>query len=76
MLSSWSQVRILPETYSHSLFIMNTETNFNLTYDCRNSDTRDTIMNLSISFDNPTEDELKRQLNVWLKAIDSKLEVK
>jgi hypothetical protein len=48
---------------------------FTLTYDCRNADTRDTIMNLNISFDNPSEDELKRQLNVWLKAIDSNLEV-
>jgi hypothetical protein len=56
-------------------FIMNTETSFNLSYDCRNSDTRNTIMNLSVSFDNPSEDELKEKLNVWLKAIDSNLEV-
>lgn len=54
---------------------MNQETSFNLSYDCRNSDTRDVIMNLTLCFDNPSEDELKRQLNVWLKAIDSNLKV-
>ena len=54
---------------------MNQETSFTLTYDCRNADTRDTIMNLTLSFDNPSEDEMKRQLNVWLKAIDSNLVV-
>jgi hypothetical protein len=52
---------------------MSTETSFNLSYDCRNSDTRDTIMNLSISFDNPSEDELRERINTWLKAINVNL---
>jgi hypothetical protein len=55
---------------------MNTETNFNLSYDCRNSDTRDTIVSLSMSFENPTEEEIKVRINTWLKAIGFNLEVK
>jgi hypothetical protein len=54
---------------------MSTETSFNLSYDCRNSDTRDTIMNLSISFDNPSSNEVRNKLNIWLKAIGLNLEV-
>ena len=54
---------------------MNTETSFNLSYDCRNSDNRDTIMSLSVSFDNPTEDEIKERINIWLKAIGTGLSV-
>jgi hypothetical protein len=52
---------------------MNTETSFNLSYDCRNSDNRDIIMSLSVSFDNPTEDEIKERINIWLKAINVNL---
>jgi len=54
---------------------MNTETNFNLSYDCRNSDTRDTIMSVNVSFENPTEDEIKERINIWLKAIGTNLSV-
>ena len=54
---------------------MNTETNFNLSYDCRNSDNRDTIMSVNVSFENPTEDEIKEKINIWLKAIGTNLSV-
>jgi hypothetical protein len=52
---------------------MNQETSYTLTYDCRNADTRDTIMNLSLSFDNPSEEELRERINTWLKAVGANL---
>ena len=48
---------------------MNQETSYTLTYDSRNADTRDTIMNLSLSFDNPSEEELRERINTWLRAV-------
>ena len=32
-------------------------------------------MNLSISFDNPSSNEVRNKLNIWLKAIGLNLEV-
>jgi len=54
---------------------MNTETSFNLSYDCRNSDNRDVVMSVSVSFENPSEDEIKERINIWLKAIGTDLSV-
>ena len=54
---------------------MSNQTNFNLTYDCRNSDTRETLMNINISFENASDIEVKNKLNIWLKAIGLNLEV-
>ncbi len=48
---------------------MSNQESFNFNYDKRNSDTRDVIMSLNMTFDNPSEDELKERLNTWLKAI-------
>ena len=45
------------------------ETSFSLSYSNRNSDTRDTEMDVTISFENPDSDALIEKLNVWLTAI-------
>ena len=51
------------------------ETNVSLNYDCRDESTRAVFMNLSLSFDNPSTYEFKKNLNTWLKAINVDLEV-
>ena len=45
------------------------ETSFSLEYSSRDSDTRDTEMDVTVSFENPDVDALVKKLNVWLTAI-------
>ena len=45
------------------------ETSFSLSYSNRDSDTRDTEMDVTISFENADADALVKKLNVWLTAI-------
>jgi hypothetical protein len=48
---------------------------YNLSYSSRDDDTRDTIMDLEISFEDPTEEVLRKRINTWLTAIGVNLEV-
>jgi hypothetical protein len=44
--------------------------NFSLNYNSREADSGDTVMDCSISFDNPKDDStIIHRLNIWLKAI-------
>jgi hypothetical protein len=44
--------------------------NFSLNYNSREADSGDTVMDCSISFDNPKDDStIIHRLNTWLKAI-------
>jgi len=43
--------------------------NFSLRYNSREDDTGDTVMDLDISFDNPSDDVLVQRINAWLVAI-------
>jgi hypothetical protein len=54
---------------------MSEQISYNLSYDSRHQDSRDLIMSLNISFENPTEDQLRTKLNTWLSAIGLNLEV-
>jgi len=49
--------------------------NYRLSYSPRVDDTRDTIMDLDVSFENPTDEVLKSRINTWLRAIGVDLEV-
>jgi hypothetical protein len=49
--------------------------NYRLSYSSRDDDTRDTIMDLDVSFENPTNEVLKSRINTWLRAIGVDLEV-
>ena len=45
-------------------------TNYSLSFGSREDSTNDTIMDVSISFDNPKDDSvIIHRLNTWLKAI-------
>jgi hypothetical protein len=48
---------------------------YRLDYSSQDSDTRDTIMDLEMSFEDPTEEVLKKRINTWLTAIGVNLEV-
>lgn len=44
--------------------------NFSLSYNSREDSSGDTVMDVSISFDNPKSDEaIMNRLNTWLQAI-------
>jgi len=43
--------------------------NFSLRYNSREEDSGDTVMDLDINFDNPSEEVLIARLNTWLVAI-------
>lgn len=43
--------------------------NFSLRYNSREDDTGDTVMDLDISFDNPSHEVLIQRINSWLVAI-------
>ena len=43
--------------------------NFSLRYNSREEDSGDTVMDLDINFDNPSEEVLVSRLNTWLVAI-------
>lgn len=49
------------------------ETSYSLNYTSRDADSRDTNMDITINFDNPTDTELMYKLNTWLVAINSTL---
>ena len=51
------------------------EISYRLSYQSRNSETRSTIMDLDVGFDNPTDEVLQKRLNTWLTAIGVNLEV-
>jgi len=48
---------------------------YRLSYSSRDSDTRNTIMDLDINFEDPTDEVLKKRINTWLTAIGVNLEV-
>jgi hypothetical protein len=48
---------------------------YRLSYSSRDNDTRDTILDLEISFEDPTEEVLQKRINTWLTAIGVNLEV-
>lgn len=50
-------------------------TSYRLCYNSSDKDTRDTIVDLEISFQDPTEEVLKKRINTWLTAIGVNLEV-
>jgi len=43
--------------------------NFSLRYNSREEDSGNTVMDLDINFDNPSEEVLVSRLNTWLVAI-------
>ena len=44
--------------------------NFTLSYGSREADSGDTVMDVTINFDNPADDSIiVHRLNTWLKAI-------
>ena len=51
------------------------EITYRLSYSCRDESTRDTILDLDVSFQNPSDEILQKQLNTWLTAIGKNLEV-
>ena len=75
---SWSGVRVPPKTlgvYLHTLYFLPMEITYRLSYSCRDENTRDTILDLDVSFQNPSDEILQKQLNTWLTAIGKNLEV-
>ena len=50
-------------------------TNYSLNFSSRNRETHNTVMDLNMSFEDPTQDELKNRMNTWLKALGHDLEV-
>lgn len=50
------------------------ETSYRLEYDCRN-DNRETVRNICMNFDSPSNEDLMDNLNTWLTAIKVPLEV-
>ena len=67
-------IEIPPTTYLLYYFIME-EITYRLSYQCRNSESRNTIMDLDVGFDNPTEEVLQQRINTWLAAIGANLVV-
>lgn len=51
------------------------EINYNLSYSCRDENNRHSIMDLSMSFENPSDEVLRERINTWLSAIGKNLEV-
>ncbi|WJZ48341.1 hypothetical protein [Synechococcus phage DSL-LC02] len=51
------------------------EITYRLSYQCRHGESRDTIMDLDVGFDNPTDEVLQKRINTWLTAIGVNLEV-
>ncbi len=49
--------------------------NYSLSYSSRDKDTRDTILDLNVNFEDPAPYQLKKNLNTWLTAIGLELEV-
>ena len=75
---SWSGVRVPPKTlgvYLHTLYFLPMEITYRLSYTSRNEDSRETIMDLDMNFENPTDEVLASRINTWLTAIGKNLEV-
>ena len=76
---SWSGVRVPPKTlgdlFSICFIFLPMEITYRLSYSCRDESTRDTILDLDVSFQNPNDEILQKQLNTWLTAIGKNLEV-
>lgn len=53
----------------------NLEISYSLSYTARDEDTRDTYRDISLSFDNLSNEELLENLNTWLQAIKVPLKV-
>ena len=51
------------------------EISYRLNYSSRDEDSRETIMDLDMSFENPSDETLKTRINTWLTAIGKDLEV-
>ena len=51
------------------------EITYRLSYSSRDESTRSTIMDLEVSFENPTEEVLQQRINTWLTAIGTNLQV-
>jgi len=51
------------------------EVTYRLSYSSRNSETRNTIMDLDVSFENPSDEVLQKRINTWLTAIGVNFEV-
>lgn len=51
------------------------EENYHLSYSSRTEDSRRTLLDLNVSFENSTQSELKDRMNLWLNAIGSELQV-
>jgi hypothetical protein len=64
-----------PAAKYKNLKIIMEQINYCLSYSSRDDDTRDTIMDLDVSFENPTDEVLKSRINTWLRAIGVDLEV-
>ena len=54
---------------------MSIEKTYNLSYSARDENTRSSIMDLNISFENPSTEDLKEKLNIWLSAIGADCKV-
>jgi hypothetical protein len=51
------------------------QVSYSLRYSSRDEDTRETIMDLDMSFENPSDEVLAKRINTWLNAIGKNLEV-
>ncbi len=51
------------------------EITYSLSYRCRDEDTRQTIMDLDMNFENPSDEVIMKRINTWLTAIGKDLEV-
>ena len=50
------------------------DTSYDLSYSCRNEN-HDTVRDIRINFENPDDEYLMENLNIWLRAIGVNLEV-
>lgn len=48
---------------------------YSLNFSSRDGNTHNTIMDLNMSFEDPSKEDLKEHINTWLRAIGHKLEV-
>ena len=55
--------------------ILQMEITYTLSYRCRDEDTRQTVMDLDMNFENPSDEVLANRINTWLSAIGKNLEV-
>ena len=51
------------------------EVTYNLQYSARDENTRNTVLDLNVNFESQDRDEVMKNLNTWLQAINSGLKV-